>query len=220
MGDNKENPDIGTISKKALMTDSIKFKNGELLIWNIRAMIFSNYSLSYMFRVFDVKKSKEGIDGLYWMSFYQAVGATTVTKQRFGINTRVLENIVGQGEMLGYGKTKINRANFNDCHFIFETQSSLAKEFLSIFGIQKTPVCHHLRGLLAGTISTLTQKDIICIEEKCIAKGNQSCVFIVRPKDEFDMKNEDIKSQVPEKFPNPNDLGYKRNIAVLEQKKF
>lgn len=45
--------------------------------------------------------------------------------------------------------------------------------------IHKTgqPSCHFLRGFLAGFLSTLLEKSITVVEEKCAAKGDKRCEF-------------------------------------------
>jgi len=208
---------IGAISEKALLNKSIEFKDGELHIWNIRASIFSNYSFAYLFNVFNSLNLKEGVDAVFWMCYYQAMGAAFVTKQRFGIDKKILENVVGQGEMLGYGKTSIKVADFSKCYFVFETDSSIAKEQVSVFAPAKIPLCHHIRGLLAGTTAFLTNKDMVCVEEKCIGKGDSKCVFIVKERSEFDLKNNDFAFQIPKKLLTPEELGDKRHIKILDE---
>jgi len=208
--------DPSAISKKVLLNKSLTFKNGELAIWNIRGMIFSCYSLIFLFKSLDKMNCQKGLDAIYWMGFYQGFGATTVTQKRFGIKSKVLENVVGQGEILGYGKTLINVANFDKCYFVFEVQSTLAKEYLMVYGGSKTAVCHHFRGLFAGTIFALTGKEVICVEESCIGNMKKFCLFTVKEKSKWDLKK--IKDQIPMKFPNPQELGDHTVETILKQK--
>jgi len=204
------------ISHRVLMSNAIKFRDGKLFIWDIPGAIFSNYAFAYQFGILNHMNNKQGIDAIYWMSFYQAYGASIVIKKKFGIQQKVLENVVGQGEMLGHGKVFIKRADFEKAEIIIEVKSSIAEEFLTVFGVSKKAICHHIRGLIAGTVSYLTGKDIICIEKECIAKGNKICVFIAKPKKDFDSMDEVIKFQTPETFPAPDTLGDKRKLKILK----
>lgn len=211
--------DISAISKRAILTKSIQFKEGELNIWNIRALVFSAYGMASLLGIYTLKEEKVGIDFTYWMCFYQAIGASLVVQKRFGIKKQILENVVGQGEMLGYGITTIKRANFKDCHFLFETNSSVAKEYKEKFAVSKQPICHHIRGLLAGTISFLTQKEVFCFEETCIAKGDKVCSFVVKETSAFKKISALQKLQIPLNKFEPSELGDNRLSKILDEKK-
>lgn len=48
-------------------------------------------------------------------------------------------------------------------------------------GIGKAPVCHYVRGLVAGVVETITGLGGLAAEEICCrAKGDESCVFVVK----------------------------------------
>lgn len=47
-------------------------------------------------------------------------------------------------------------------------------------GRSKTPVCYFLRGLLEGFIRAAAGHPIRVEEEKCVAKGDECCVFTIK----------------------------------------
>ncbi|RLG92530.1 MAG: hypothetical protein DRO36_01100 [Candidatus Hecatellales archaeon] len=57
-----------------------------------------------------------------------------------------------------------------------------AESILEHFGKQNEPSCHITRGALAGNLSMILGKDFVGKEVKCIAKGDNYCMFILKPK--------------------------------------
>jgi hypothetical protein len=49
------------------------------------------------------------------------------------------------------------------------------------YGYSPVPVCHFLRGYLAGVLGEIMGKDITVIETECIARGSQFCLFEIVP---------------------------------------
>ncbi|MGM5485025.1 MAG: V4R domain-containing protein [Nanobdellota archaeon] len=199
----------GAISKRVLLSKALRFKDGRINIWGIPGSLFSNYSLCYFIRALEVENNIQGLDTFYWMGFYQGHGAALVIKNKFGINKKVLENVVGQGEMLGYGRIFIKKHDFKRCDFIFEVDSSIAEQYRSVYGKSDKGVCYHFMGLFAGTVSCLLNKDVSCVEKKCMAKGDKFCIFRVKETHEFDEKD------LPKKMPSPERLGDKKTTKML-----
>jgi len=49
------------------------------------------------------------------------------------------------------------------------------------YGKSTIPVCHFLRGYLAGFLSTILVAKVELLETKCLAKGDGHCEFQVNP---------------------------------------
>ena len=47
--------------------------------------------------------------------------------------------------------------------------------------MSKEPSSHMFRGMLAGVIEEIANRQVISLEEKCIAKGDPYCQFVVKP---------------------------------------
>ena len=41
--------------------------------------------------------------------------------------------------------------------------------------------CHIVRGMLEGTAKVVFRKDYVCIEARCLSKGDKICEFLVQP---------------------------------------
>lgn len=48
------------------------------------------------------------------------------------------------------------------------------------YGKVQTPICHFLRGFLSGVLSVVKGREVILIETKCIAKGDEWCDFQIK----------------------------------------
>jgi hypothetical protein len=47
----------------------------------------------------------------------------------------------------------------------------------------KKPICHQLSGIIAGASKVIFNKDVDCVERKCIGAGDNYCEFEVRPRE-------------------------------------
>ncbi|MFH0870101.1 MAG: 4-vinyl reductase [archaeon] len=206
----------GAISFKVIATRDLKFENGELSIWNVKGSIFANAALAYLAGAINKRNMKDVADAIYWMGYSQAVGAVLMTTQRFGFKNQVLDTIFSQGRILGYGIVYIKNADLAKGEGSFSMKGSVAKEYFALFGKADKPICHHMRGLFAGALGTLSKKDVVCIEEQCVAMGHPACVFSVKPLSKIN-KSENAKFQIPKKFPSPKELGAKEAARQLKQ---
>ncbi len=65
----------------------------------------------------------------------------------------------------------------------------------------KNPADHILRGYFAGLFTKAFGKDVDCVELKCIALGDSSCEFIIKPRVEFSKDKPRSMRQLREKTP-------------------
>jgi predicted hydrocarbon binding protein len=82
-------------------------------------------------------------------------------------------------DLYGLGKMRIDDLN-NDKKNALVTinQSTLALERLKE-GKTKSPICALTAGMLAGMFSYFFEKDVECVEKKCLARGDENCEFII-----------------------------------------
>lgn len=79
----------------------------------------------------------------------------------------------------GLGRMEmINLNNEKNEAIIKINQSTIAQEYLNKYNKNsKERVCVLTAGILAGTFSFLFEKNIDCVEEKCLAQGDDHCLF-------------------------------------------
>ena len=78
------------------------------------------------------------------------------------------------------------------------------------------------RGQVAAVVVALNnikkRDSILCIETKCIAIGSQVCEFVIKKRKEFDLKDNNIKGQVPINLKLPFDIGKKSDLKGLPKR--
>jgi len=79
--------------------------------------------------------------------------------------------------LLGYGILTIKKRDLPNCYFELSLDSPL---FPELYGPSKKPVDLLFAGLLAGSISAILKRDMLCVEKECAVQGLQTCFFIVK----------------------------------------
>jgi predicted hydrocarbon binding protein len=99
---------------------------------------------------------------------------------QFGSSTEdMLQAIAKIKEAEGWGKITFKDSNFEKNHMRVIVQNSFEARG---YGKSATPVCHLLRGYLAGVLSTMLTpnartRKVELVEIKCVAKGDEYCEF-------------------------------------------
>ncbi len=110
------------------------------------------------------------------MIIYHA--AKNMAKKRFCETVRnfrqpgedAIKIILEHMSLCGYGL-------FNIRGFGEETLVELRNSHNALGYRSERPVCYVISGYLAGIMELITGKECVCIEEKCIAKGDRLCTF-------------------------------------------
>lgn len=159
----------------------VNWKDGEFFIWNVPGMNLPMYAFIDLIHTL----KKEGADvhsALYLTGEKQAVIAVDYMKSKFGMKkeTDIINAVVDQILLLGFGITKLMRLDKKGERALFVNKNSpFAKYYRQIKGTSKFPVDGYIAGVLAGTIEGATNKQLVCVERKCIVQGNAECVFEV-----------------------------------------
>ncbi|HEX9103954.1 MAG TPA: sigma-54-dependent Fis family transcriptional regulator [Polyangia bacterium] len=64
-------------------------------------------------------------------------------------------------------------------------ESYEAEQHLLQFGRAEEPVCWTLTGFASGYLSYCNGKEIICVEERCVGKGDATCHMVGKPREEW-----------------------------------
>ncbi len=100
-----------------------------------------------------------------------------ITKKRFykmvenpEDGKKAMEDILDRMSLCGYGLFRIK--SFGD-----ETLIEVRNSFNALKYKSERPRCCMMAGMLAGASELITGKESICIEEKCVSKGDRICTF-------------------------------------------
>lgn len=76
--------------------------------------------------------------------------------------------------LLAYGITTMTKKDIEGCKFTFTLDIPL---FPELYGASEEPVDLAFAGLLAGGVSAILKKNIICKETACVSTGAKQCIF-------------------------------------------
>lgn len=171
------------ISDKIIFGKHFKWKEGQFFIWNVPGINFPMYTYIELLHSIGAKcKSLDRI--LYSVAEKQAVIAVDYMRQRFGFKKEkdIIDSVLGQIALLGMGQLKLVMLQLSEGAGIFKNEKSpFAMYHKQMYGASSSPVDAYLAGIIAGTIEGVTGKTVVCIETKCVAKGDSACVFEVMP---------------------------------------
>ena len=54
--------------------------------------------------------------------------------------------------------------------------------FAETMGVTGEAECYYVAGMISGAARKILGKDLSCVEEKCISKGDKACQFRLFPK--------------------------------------
>lgn len=91
----------------------------------------------------------------------------------------------------GFGKIQIVNVNLESKRALFRMRDSLYKNRRS-----DEPMCHFVRGMLAGFTQNVMKVDMDCVETHCVAMGSDICEFVIKKREDFDKGKEIVKKQL------------------------
>jgi predicted hydrocarbon binding protein len=100
--------------------------------------------------------------------------STKAYRERFELsNKEVAEFMCNMGSQLGWGKFELVEL---DEKLVVEVRNS---PFAEEYGSSESAICHMIEGVMAGMGSTVLESNVRSTEEKCKAKGDEVCRFVI-----------------------------------------
>ncbi|MBW2966526.1 4-vinyl reductase [Candidatus Woesearchaeota archaeon] len=218
----KAPPKLPNLLEKVIRFKALRWKNGKLALFDVPGILFQLYAFAYKQRLLENQLGiKKAANIYYRVGKFQGKQGVRMTSERFGYaktfidKKRLLEFNVQQSNLVGFGEMKWAKIDFNKNIFVMVGKSALAEEYVRFFGLQKNPIDYFLRGCTTAIIEEVVDRKMLCIETKCIAKGNRYCEFVVRPIEDWDKKSLLFKQQLVKDLPNIKELGAKIEPYLL-----
>jgi|GEM_PF-5991538 len=180
--------------------NAITFSEGEYKIWNVGMMFFPYSVTAFIQHSFEKKFGKKASEILYYVGKLQAYNGTMLIIRQFGIKNpeNMYDLFSEQAAMVGVGVMKLNLVDVKNMHFIIELDNNpYANEYLKKYRKESGFSDNYLRGLVAGASEAAFGGDLLAIETKCISKGDGKCVFEIKEKTKWDIKDPLVKEQMP-----------------------
>ncbi len=169
--------------RKIIGSSHATWKDGEFFVWNIPGMNLPMYTYIELIELLR-KNCPETDQILYSVGEKQCVLAVDYMKHKFGIKGAVnqINSVLQQTVLLGFGELSCIKLNLEEGVALYKNEKSpFAKYFKQMYGVTTHPVDAYLSGVLVGTLQAVTGKVLVCMETKCIAKGDPCCYFEIKP---------------------------------------
>jgi len=195
------------IVKEMFESGVFDIHNGEFLIWDMPTILYPLNSI-LLINLMKEKHPEITMGELnYQIGKMQSHRGNKVLTQRYGfkVDEKFMKDTFGKSELLGMGIFEFLDFDIDTKTFtVINPYNPYAHQYLKVFGIQKESVCHYLRGLCAGSFQAFFEdEEMLCVELSCIAKGDKTCVFRIKPVSKWDKENPVVKEQmIKNKLPN------------------
>jgi hypothetical protein len=167
-----------------LMSRKMTFEEGKITLYGQEILIFPYLPL--MEHVAQIGNDVKSIKNMYLLAkdsmLENKEGIIKSYKTAGNVNW-ICETI----NLLGHGKIKYEDPPTGPTGMIILENSTLAKDLI---GKVNNPVDYILRGIIAGIISAILDKDVDAVETECCANGSDNCKIFV-----------DLKEKLVNKFP-------------------
>ena len=165
--------------KKVVLGNQITWDKGELFIWNVPCLITPTYTYINLIHRFK-QKCPETNSILFQIGKEQAALAVEYAVKKFGVKNKpqIINFVLGQSSLLGYGLYRIINLNLKEGKAIFKCGNNpFAKYYKVLYGTQKDPVDYYIGGTLVGILEATTNEKWSVIETGCMSLGKPYCSF-------------------------------------------
>ncbi|MCD6230014.1 MAG: hypothetical protein J7K00_04380 [Candidatus Diapherotrites archaeon] len=177
--------------KKLMVARQIRFDEGCLVLLGQAVVMTPNSTLVKI----QESLSKYGLEniiyysaketGLDWfIKMNQSYGISIKNMPKWGIDTVSLA---------GFGRPKVLKLDIKNKQSIINLENSIMSEYI---GRNDKYVDHLFRGFIAGTATMIFGEPSDAIEVKCKSKGDAYCQFVLKPTNQFDLRNKEVKEQL------------------------
>ena len=115
----------------------------------------------------------------YYTGKIQGIVSVKLLRDKFGVKSikDVFYTTLDQLGMIGLGKNKVMRFSQKERSVILKKDISPYEDIYRIaFGYQRNPIGHFHRGAIAGMLGELFGEEMVAVEKKCRAQGQESCI--------------------------------------------
>ena len=186
------------IARKLMMARELQMEEGNIFLLGERIQFVPTQMLVEMLR-----KS----DNLWREGYLQYEATKSAVQKWFAIVSKkkglkddeLVKWQINIYNLTGWGIFNIVLTEFKKNRVNFTTKNSaVGSTYLRLYGKQKYPVCHIVRGGIAAGANVLNKRnDSEVVELKCIAQGHPECQMVLKPRKEFEnIKNKLIRKQL------------------------
>lgn len=154
--------------------------SGALTYKGVRYLLIRPETITGFQKAFRSEPGNETEDKLYRGGYTGGSLSAQKYKEIHGFSDReVLAFMMNMGAEIGWGHFTLDRYDAEEKALRVTVRNS---PFAESYGASPDGVCHLIRGVLGGTASVLFGRDCRASETRCLARGDEHCVFEVEAK--------------------------------------
>jgi predicted hydrocarbon binding protein len=169
--------------KKLFMANQAIFNKGRFIALGMPIVVYPIKLLTKIQK--DFIKELDGNEGIYCIYESSKEGGKELSKESLHIakNEKIMLSFLNKLVPIGGWGLITIKEDWEYKKFSITIENT---PFAKLYGTTNEPICHIIRGLLAGAASIITKDTTIeCIETNCIAKGDKTCTFEIMPKNQI-----------------------------------
>lgn len=170
-----------------LQSGQVRIENGTFMFLNEFFVLIPVKTFLKLREILLEEMGARGDDILKKMGKYQVSHAVKRYSKTIGFEkldkAKITEFGINVMNLMGQGDYKI--LYFDEKSGEITTASKnvpTAREYLLIYGKSRKPIDSFICGIWEEAFSRVLNKQMICVETKCIAKGDKICQFEIREK--------------------------------------
>ncbi len=160
-------------------------EDGTILLEGVNAIFFPALTVAKICKVspetlynIGIYHAKKAIE--LYTKFFGLVMTSAVAKLLSGMMDKVIKFIIDTMSTIGWGKFEIEKMDLKKKEAIITNKvNPVARCYIRDFGRAEKPIDYYLVGLFEGA-SEYLKVEIECKETKCIACGDNACVFVIK----------------------------------------
>jgi predicted hydrocarbon binding protein len=159
--------------------DEIEFdrESGTLSYKDVRYLLIRPETIVGFQKAIEKQDLKIGINALFQGGFQGGYLSAKKYKEIQNLSDdETIKFMMAMGAQIGWGHFKVDQYDFGEKKLQISVENS---PFAVTYGDASEGVCHLTRGVLSGLATVLFSKTCTASEDKCRAKGDHHCVFVI-----------------------------------------
>jgi predicted hydrocarbon binding protein len=155
-------------------------EEGAICFKGVRYLLIRPETLVEFQKGLEERLGEEAQEILYRGGFAGGHLSTKKYNETFGYgDDEIAQFMMSMGTQIGWGNFKVEEFNPEEKRLIVTV---ICSAFAEAYGRSTGPVCHMIRGVMAGMGHVLFGEDVASVETHCLAKGNDLCRFLIEAK--------------------------------------
>ncbi len=165
----------GVMNHEILKELCLVAEKGGLFYKDVRYLLIRPETVAKFQKAIEKELGEKASHVLFEAGFEGGTLSSKKYREVFGLSDQeIIRFMMDMGPQIGWGRFELERFDPAERCLILKVHHS---PFAAAYGPSSSPVCHLIRGVLAGTASAVFGQKTKAIESSCLAKGDEYCRF-------------------------------------------